>query len=262
MPIGRWCSDETCFMKFYPLSEGSFTIDQSKQFVPFNPQRDVLQDRPTGSLLVEIQPFLVQTDRDLLLLDTGLGFSVDGALQLHRNIAAIGFDPTQVTKVLLTHLHKDHAGGIALGTGTDRRLSLPKATYYVSAAELEFAFKKGLPSYQPDALHCLLEHPQVVLLPEQALIDDYIQVEQSGGHCPFHQVFRIQENGQTLFFGGDEAPQLQQMKHRFVAKYDHDGRRAQQLRQVWWEQGEQAGWTFLFYHDIQHPHWTFSGSGY
>jgi len=157
-------------MKFYPLSEGSFTIDQTKEFVPFDPQRDVLQDRPSGSLLVEIQPFLVQTDRDLLLLDAGLGFSVDGELQIHRNIRAAGFDPTQVTKVLLTHLHKDHAGGIALGNGSSRLLSFPNATYYVSEAELRFAFEKGFPSYHPDELKCLIDHPQVRLLGEQEVI--------------------------------------------------------------------------------------------
>ena len=217
-------------MKFHPLSEGSFTIDQTKQFVPFDAQRDVLQDRPVGSLLVEIQPFLVQTEHDLLLLDTGLGFSIDGELQLHRNIREAGFDPMQVTKVLLTHLHKDHAGGIAMGSGSERALSFPNATYCISEEELRFAFEVGYPSYHPDELRCLIDQPQVILLPEQGVVDGYIRFARSGGHCPFHQTFRIEADDQILFFGGDEAPQLQQMKHRFVAKYDHDGKRAQQLR--------------------------------
>ena len=44
-------------MKIIPLSEGAFTIDKTKQFVPFNKDEDDLQQRSTGSLLVEIQPF-------------------------------------------------------------------------------------------------------------------------------------------------------------------------------------------------------------
>ncbi len=175
MPIGRWCFDENAFMKFYPLSEGSFTIDQTKQFVPFDPLRDVLQDRPTGSLLVEIQPFLVQTDRDLLLLDAGLGFSVDGELQLHQNIRAAGFEPMQVTKVLLTHLHKDHAGGIAVGAGAVRTLSFPQATYYISKAELQFAFEKGTPSSIRN---------RGVEVPDRSSTS---QVDgRTGGHCRIH----------------------------------------------------------------------------
>jgi hypothetical protein len=47
------------------------------------------------------------------------------------------------------------------------------------------------------------------------------------------------------------------MRHRFVAKYDFDGRRAMELRQQWWSQGEQEGWTFLFYHDVKNPTFSF-----
>ncbi|HEY8387293.1 MAG TPA: MBL fold metallo-hydrolase, partial [Parasegetibacter sp.] len=62
-------------MKIIPLSEGAFSIDQTKKFVPFNKESDDIQDRPGGSLLVEIQPFLLITSEDIVLLDAGLGFS-------------------------------------------------------------------------------------------------------------------------------------------------------------------------------------------
>lgn len=246
-------------MTIFPLSEGSFTIDQTKVFIPFDPAVDDLKQRPTGSLLVEIQPFAVKTQKDLLLLDTGLGYSVRGQLQIHKNLESIGFSPADVTKVLLSHLHKDHAGGIASGSGSAREMAFPNATYYIARRELEFAFQKGTPSYPTEELKILREHPQVCWIESGRPIDAYIEVLPSGGHCPHHQVFRIREGEQVIFFGGDEAPQLQQMKHRFIAKYDFDGKKAQQLRQQWWEQGEKEGWTFLFYHDIQHPHWTFPG---
>ncbi len=73
-----------------------------------------LQNRPTGSLLVEIQPFVVITSRDILLLDTGLGFSSDDKLQIYNNLEKNGINYLQITKVLLSHLHKDHAGGISI----------------------------------------------------------------------------------------------------------------------------------------------------
>jgi cobalamin biosynthesis Mg chelatase CobN len=55
---------------------------------------------------------------------------------------------------------------------------------------------------------------------------------------------------------GDDAPQLQQMKSRFVAKYDFDGKKCMELRQAWLEKAKQEGWTFLFYHDISTPIWA------
>jgi len=249
------------YMKIIPLSEGTFTIDKTKRFVPFDDTEHQLHERPAGSLLVEIQPFVVITSRDILLLDAGLGFEKNGVLQLHQNLMDNGINPGDVTKVLMTHLHKDHAGGVGVERdGLGARLSFPNATYYIGRKEFQFAFETGFPSFIPEELECLRNSPQVVLLEGNGEIDGYIRYELTGGHSPFHQAFWIKEEGETIFFGGDEAPQLQQMKHRFVAKYDADGKKAMELRREWWQQGEAEGWTFLFYHDVKHPVFSFGVS--
>jgi glyoxylase-like metal-dependent hydrolase (beta-lactamase superfamily II) len=245
-------------MKIIPLSEGSFTIDKTKRFVPFDEQSHDLQKRPAGSLLVEVQPFVVITSKDILLFDTGLGFEKSGVLQLHSNLMNAGINPSEVTKVLLSHLHKDHAGAVGIEReASGERLSFPHADYYVQRDELSFAFEKGFPSFLPEELECLKKPEQVVLLENKGLIDDYINYEVTGAHSPHHQVFWIKDEGETIFFGGDDAPQLQQMKHRFVAKYDFDGKKAMELRREWWERGKKEKWTFLFYHDVKNPVWKF-----
>jgi glyoxylase-like metal-dependent hydrolase (beta-lactamase superfamily II) len=237
-----------------PLSEGSFTIDKTKIFVPFDTDKDDLQQRPIGSLLVEVQPFAIITSKDVLLIDAGLGFSQQGQLQLYQNLQANGIRPEQVTKVLMSHLHKDHAGGISkrdqLGNYS---LAFPNAVYYVQEKELAFALETGFPSYMAEELAVLEGHSNVVLLNGDGLIDHYIEYQVTSAHSPHHQVFWIRDENETLFFGGDDAPQLQQMKSKFVAKYDFDGKKCMQLRQAWWEQGQTEGWTFLFYHDIKTP---------
>jgi hypothetical protein len=104
----------------------------------------------------------------------------------------------------------------------------------------------------------LLDASNVVLLNDDAgVIDNYIHYEITSAHSPFHQVFWIKENNETIFFGGDDAPQLQQMKHRFIAKYDYDGKKCMELRKKWWEQGQKEKWTFLFYHDVKNPVYKF-----
>lgn len=239
-------------MKIIPLSEGSFTIDQTKLFVPFDTTVDQLQKRPVGSLLVEIQPFVVITSRDVLLLDAGLGFEDEqGVLQLHNNLRAHGIEPSSVTKVLMSHLHKDHAGGLVVRKGDGFDWAFPKAKHYIQKEELLFAFEKGFPSYITDELELLRESGKVNLLDGDGTIDGYVDYQLTGGHCPYHQVFWINEGGERVFFGGDEAPQLFQMKSRFVAKYDFDGKRSMEWRQEWWRKGQQEHWTFLFYHDIR-----------
>ncbi len=245
-------------MRIIPLSEGTFTIDKTKLFVPFDEDKDRLQERPAGSLLVEVQPFVVITSKDILLLDTGLGFEKNGILQLHQNLMDNGINPSEVTKVLMSHLHKDHAGAVGIEReGLGGRLSLPNAKYYVQRKELAFAFEKGFPSFITEELVCLQNNEQVILLEEEGTIDDYIQYQVTGAHSPHHQVFWIRDDKEIIFFGGDDAPQLHQMKHRFIAKYDHDGKKAMELRQEWWSEGEKNKWTFLFYHDVKNPVWRF-----
>jgi glyoxylase-like metal-dependent hydrolase (beta-lactamase superfamily II) len=243
-------------MRIIPLSEGAFTIDKTKEFIPFNPEEDDLQNRSAGSLLVEIQPFLITTGKDILLFDTGLGFEENGSMQIHELMKKAGISPDSVTKVLLSHLHKDHVSGAGRKHPDGRRTaSFPQAVYYVQQRELEYAFEKGFPSYEPDSFGFLEHLSNLVKLEGSGLIDGYIRYELTGGHCPFHQVFHIEADGEHAFFGGDVAPQLSQMKNRFVAKYDYDGKKCMELRQKWWKKGQEEGWTFLFYHDIRNPVW-------
>jgi len=239
------------FMKIISLTEGTFTVDKTKLFVPFDQKEHQLQNRPSGSLLVDIQPFAVITSKDVLLLDTGLGFKKGNELQLHQNLVGNGINPLDITKVLLTHLHKDHAGGVSKeNSDHSRQLSFPKATYYLQERELNFAFEKGFPSFIPEELDILRQSSQVVLLKDnKGTIDGYIDYEVTGAHSPYHQVFWIKDGGEEIFFGGDDAAQLQQMKHRFIAKYDYNGKKAMELRKQWWEAGQKEHWTFLFYHD-------------
>ncbi|MBS1779395.1 MAG: MBL fold metallo-hydrolase [Bacteroidetes bacterium] len=242
--------------QIFPLSEGVFTIGHDKLFVPFDEQKDILTDRPTGSLLVEILPFLVVTDKDVMIFDTGLGFkNPNGELQIHDNLRAVGYEPEQVTKVLLSHLHKDHSGGVVYTDANGiTKTTFPNATYYVYRPEADYALATGVPSYFVSDIEPLLSSSQVHWLDgEEGMIDGYIKFTHSGAHCPQHIVYLVDDGKDKVFFGGDEAPQLKQMRIKYVAKYDYDGKKAMHLREQYAEQGKAEGWTFLFYHDVRTP---------
>lgn len=243
-------------MKIIPLSEGAFSIDKTKKFIPFEMGSDDLRERAKGSLLVEVQPFAVITSQDILVLDTGLGYADEnGQLQIHKNLAASGINATDVTKVLLSHLHKDHSGGIAYPN--KKIVSFENATYFINKNEWDFALQKESSSYKKENFLLLEKYGKLQFIEGNGLIDDYIHYEVTGAHSPYHQVFKIIENDEITFFGADVAPQLHQMKNRFKTKYDYDGAKAMELRQQWWKQGQEEKWTFLFYHDIKSPVFKF-----
>lgn len=242
--------------KIFPLSEGVFTVGHDKQFVPFDLKEDELNDRPTGSLLVEVQPFLVITAKDVIVFDTGLGFrNKDGELQIHANLKENGIAPEAVTKVLLSHLHKDHAGCLVYEDNNGLvKATFPFADYYIYRAEADFALKTGYPSYHPKDIEPLLATSQVKWLDgEKGMIEGYIRYEHTGGHCPQHIVYIVEDGDDTIFFGGDEAPQLKQMKIKYIAKYDYDGKKALAIREHYAALGKEGGWQFLFYHDVKIP---------
>lgn len=53
---------------------------------------------------------LIETSDGLILLDGGLPQS---AIEIDENIRELGFDPLNISAILLSHAHFDHAGGIA-----------------------------------------------------------------------------------------------------------------------------------------------------
>lgn len=237
-------------MKIIPLSEGRFTIDASKEFIPFDSSLHNLSDRSRGSLLVEIQPFVVVTASDIILFDTGLGFrGPDGILQIHSNLLAAGIHPENVSMVLMSHLHKDHAGGIL----NHSKPAFPFARYVINRNEWEYAHQKGAPSYEIALFSQLDSLTTIHWIEASGRVNDCVRYETSGGHCLHHTVFWLRENDDEVFFGGDVAPQLQQMKTRYITKYDENGRLSMELRRKWWAEGAEKNWRFMFYHDIAHP---------
>lgn len=235
-------------MKATALYEGSYSVDASKKFIPFNPEIDKVSDRP-ASLFIFIQPFLVKTPNDLLLIDTGLGYkNGQGNLILHENIKKAGYQPEEVTKVLMSHLHFDHSGGTVVEKGGRLEVSFPNAEYYIQRGEWENAYSKKSTSYKTEIFDVLQRSGQVIFLDGDGEINDEISYEVTGGHTEFHQVFHIKSEHEHIFFGGDIVPEPEQLQRKFIAKYDLDGRKSMELRAEYGLKAAENNWICLFYH--------------
>ncbi|MDB5011998.1 MAG: beta-lactamase domain protein [Daejeonella sp.] len=230
------------------LYEGSYSVDSSKKFIPFDPAIHQAKDRP-ASLFIYVQPFLIKTKNDLTILDTGLGFqSTDGTFLLHENVKKAGFDPADVTLVLMTHLHYDHSGGMVLQKNGKLELSFPNAEYVVNRGEWETAYSSSSKSYRTEIFDVVQRSGSLHFVEGNGRFNDEISYELTGGHCEYHQVFLVESEGETVFFGGDILPEPEQLLRRFIAKYDFDGRKAMELRQVYGKRAAEGNWICLFYH--------------
>lgn len=236
-------------MEVFSLYEGSYSVDISKKFIPFDPAIHNKKDRP-GSLFIHIHPFLIKSGRDLILLDTGLGLMEGQELILHKHIKEHGFEPNEVTLVLLSHLHKDHASGMTYEEKGEIKLAFPHAEYIIQQKEWESVFSKDdSESYSTKALEVLQRSGNVHLVEGNGQLNNVIKYELSGGHTEFHQVFLLEDEGQKYFYGGDEWPEQAQILRKFAAKYDFDGKKAMELRDTYAQRAAKENWTCLFYHD-------------
>ena len=116
-----------------------------------------------------LQNYLIDTGKEVILVDTGLpaGFP-DGApeetapIYIGKSIcdymdalAALGYKPEQVTKILLTHKHADHSGELR---------SFPNAKIYVNAEEIGADELKDIPNIVPFTLSRLRDIQMVTAL--------------------------------------------------------------------------------------------------
>ncbi len=241
-------------MSAFPLQEGSFSVDSSKKFVPFDPAIHNPKDRP-GSLFIHIQPFMVKTANDLVILDTGLGYTNEsGGLILHDNIRKAGFRPEDVTLVLMSHLHSDHSGGMVQMKDDRLELAFPSAEYVIQQSEWEKAYSKPSGSYKTEIFDVVQRSGNINFVEGNGMLNDEISYELSGGHTEFHQVFLVKgEDGESYFFGGDEMPEPEQLLRKFMAKYDFNARRAMELREEYGKRAAEGNWTCMFYHATRGP---------
>lgn len=235
-------------MKIIPLQEGNYVVNSEKEF-------KLINEFPLDSgLKMAIQPFLIITQNDYILLDLGLGFFKNGKPLIHHLLESHGIQPEQITKVLISHFHKDHIEGIGYFEGDTFIQNFPDATLYMQKRELDFALAQEHPSYNLKILNQLKIFPNIQLLEyDKGQINDEIFYKVSAGHSPFHQVFWIKENNEITFYGADDLPQEAYLKLHVAYKTDFNGKRAMESRKKWEQEAKEQHWKVLLYHDMKKP---------
>ena len=237
-------------MTIIPLKEGIFTVTPTKDFTLITKEEIATADK--ALLTMAICPFLIVLPNDVVLVDTGLGFKEDAKPIIIKLIEEAGYKAEDVTKILLSHLHKDHVDGLGYMDDGAFVQNFPDAQIYIQENELRYALDQiASHSFNQDILEEIAYLPNLVLMTENTgSIGDYITYEVTGGHTPFHQVFWFKENDITAFYGADNLPQRNYLKFHIAYKSDFDGKKAMEDRQKWEQQAKDENWTVLFYHDI------------
>lgn len=245
----------------FVLGEGQYIVGEDKVFVPHH-QGDPL---PKGTLFVALNPFLIKTRHENILLDCGLGEEAQGRsiTFLLDNLAQYDVNREEVDKVLLSHLHFDHTGGAIFRLGDELVPTFPNATYYAQRGEASASFKGRSESFKTELIATLEAHGQLTWLDGDGEIEDpnmdcRIEYRITGGHTAFHQAFLLHDtkdidHSKTILFGGDVLPQPSQVNRRFLAKYDFAPDVSQAQRVILAKEAYEKEYLVLFYHSTQEP---------
>ncbi|MGE7136284.1 MBL fold metallo-hydrolase [Luteibacter sp. NPDC031894] len=123
------------------LSDGTVTLDLTKELSnPTEAARVMTRKGVKLPLDVSVNAFLILLDKKVILVDAGAGELFGPTLnKLTSSLRAAGMEPDQVTDILVTHIHPDHTGGLAVGG----QKVFANAVIHVSKKELAFWMDKA-----------------------------------------------------------------------------------------------------------------------
>lgn len=178
---------------------------------PEDAVKNLLQQNflPTDKFAVSYAPAIIDTGREIILVDTGFGESLrsGGAGKMLQSLTAAGYTADQVTMVVLTHLHRDHIGGL-MEAGAP---TFKNARYALNATEYDFWVsddRKGTPA---EANHLMvLSHvkplaAKMTFLKNGQDIVSGITAIAAPGHSPGHTILNIESDGKRAIAMADTA---------------------------------------------------------
>jgi glyoxylase-like metal-dependent hydrolase (beta-lactamase superfamily II) len=231
MRIGRW--------ELTTLIDARFAIDGGAMFgivpKPLWERRFAADARNRIPVVARCLLAVDREARRVLLIDDGMGdrwdakgidvYALDrSGVGLDAGLARLGLAREDVTDVLLTHLHLDHAGGTTR-RGADGRLALafPRATYHVQKHGWQWAHspsEKDAGSFRLDDFEPLAHSTQLHLVDGEADLFPDLTLIVSEGHTVAQQLPRFHGGGTHVTFCGDIVPTHAHLRPGWVMAHD------------------------------------------
>ncbi|HZI86335.1 MAG TPA: MBL fold metallo-hydrolase [Pyrinomonadaceae bacterium] len=252
------------------VPDTEFCLDGGAMFgvVPRNLWSKVCPPDEENRIRMNMNCVFIETGSERILIETGIGrkfpdkqarmYGIKRERALTDSLRAIaGVGPDDITIVINTHLHFDHAGGNTELT-TDGKVvpSFPNARYLVSRAEFEHGERpteRDRASYLPDNWRPVKENGQLELKESDYEVVPGLSMETHPGHNRTMQCWRLEQNGQTIFGFADLVPMRAHVSFPWIMGYDLYPVETLTAKKVLLPKAAQEGWLCLFYHDPDVP---------
>jgi glyoxylase-like metal-dependent hydrolase (beta-lactamase superfamily II) len=260
--------------EIYAIPTGLFGLDGGAMFgtVPKVMWQKSNPPDEQNRIQMEARGLLLKSKNKNILIDTGNGsdfiakygeklgskfaeiYAVDqSGPSLVKSIEKCGLSVNDITDVILTHLHFDHAGGATTERNQQVVPTFPNAQYHLQRRNLENAQQPNIrekASYFESNFEPLMKANQLKLVDgDQKNYLPNISLKVSNGHTVGHQVVIVEDDDKALFYCGDVVPTSSHVRSAWIMGYDLNPLLLIEEKQQLMEQALKKP-TFLFFeHD-------------
>ncbi|MGE6628831.1 YtnP family quorum-quenching lactonase [Bacillus sp. NPDC077027] len=206
-------------------------------------------------------PILIRWNGQNMLVDSGIGFGklsdkqkrnygVTEETKIEQSLSALGLNTSDIDKVLMTHLHFDHASGLTKPEGDNLVSVFPNAEIITSQIEWDEMQQPNIRSrntYWKENWE-VISH-QVVTFEQSIQITEGIEMHHTGGHSDGHSILTVTNSGETAIHLADIMPTHAHKNPLWVLAYDDYPMTSIQAKQKWQAYAEERDAWYLFYHD-------------
>ncbi len=235
---------------------------------------------------LQMNCLFIETATERILIETGIGekwsekyiqmYGIFRAQPLAQSLEEItGYTPEEITIVVNTHLHFDHAGGNTIfkdklrktnyqggkpqvSQGVENKIvpQFPNARYLVSKSEFEQAenpHERHRASYLRENWASLIDSGQLELKPDNYEVVEGLRLETVRGHSETMQCVRLNRGGHTLYSFADLIPTRHHLPLAWVMGYDLFPVETLEAKKRLLPQAFAENWLCFFYHDFDSP---------
>ena len=254
-------------MKIIPVHISNFRVDGGAMFgvVP-----KVLWNRKYPSdennlINLSLRSLIVDNGTNVILIDNGWGDKQDekffrfvhlnGGDGLEEGIRKAGYSPSDITDVVMTHLHADHCGG---GTrwNSDRtgfELVFPNATYWVSRTQWEWAIDPNIreaDAFLEENLLPIMDSGHLSFIDGEGELFNGFSVRIVNGHTPGQVIPVINDGTRTIVYTADLIPTVAHLPLIWNMGYDLDQLATIEEKRSILEEALAKNYVLFFEHDV------------
>ena len=223
-------------MKLSVINTGLFKLDGGAMFgvVPksiwqrFNPADE------NNMCTWAMRCLLIEEGDQKILIDTGIGtkqedkffnyFSLHGNESLTSSLSNLSLSPTDITDVILTHMHFDHVGGAVTKSSEGELIpQFPNATYWTNEQHLATALKPNVrekASFLKENITPLIDNNCFSFIKKGETPFEFIDFHWVSGHTTAQMLPIINYKGKKLAFTADLIPSYGHIPIPYVMAYD------------------------------------------